>query len=129
MRFIGEQSSDLILGQDFFLGPTPFQFPSDDRFVELAAPASSFAVGRQFHELLCDGRSTGNDMTRSQVARTGPSRGAPVDPAMFIETAILQRDGHSRKPRAHLLERAWKLCSGFRGCELSDLAAAKIEQR
>ena len=118
-----------VFRQNSLLAPAPFQFPSDDCFVQFAPPGASVTAAREFHELLGDRGCARNNMPRSQIPCARGNGRAPINAAVLVKPPVLQRHGYAWQPRSHLLERDWKLGARFRRREFGNSAAATIEQR
>src|SRR5437667_5348106 len=92
-----------VFRQNSLLATAPFQFPSDDCLVKFAAPTASVTAVREFHELLGDRGCARNDMPRSQIPCGRGNGRAQVKATVLVNAPVLQRHGHVRQPRSHLL--------------------------
>src|SRR3954471_1192846 len=98
-----------VFRENALLAPTPFQFPSDDCLVQFAAPTAPVTTAREFHELLRNRRCARNNLPRSQIPCARANGRPPIDTPVFVEPPVFERDGNTRQPRSHLLNRDWKL--------------------
>src|SRR6266516_5660353 len=78
-----------VFRENPFLAPTPLDFPREDCFITLAKPTAALPAGCNFHKLLRDCRSSGNNALRFQIARDRAGACVPVHGTVFVKMMII----------------------------------------